>query len=294
MAIVNAAENPSLATAVRGYDRAAVDEVIARETARMRDLEARAAQLEREIGTLRGSRSMPDPRAKVQHALDTIGAGWDEAIRITGAAEYAAAQDRSHAQHRVSAGMATLEEQCAAAERAADDAAVRMVAAAADQAARLLEHAASEHDRAAEAALALARAAEDRAKEVAVQFADKLREVEEQQGGRVAARFNEAERDLAAAQAELAQAERDAQEMEAQARAMREEILAAARAAAEELFAAAGEEVRRRQGENEEAMAELGRLLIATGGQLGGAPIAPVAAPSPRHDDLQWLQSRSA
>jgi hypothetical protein len=60
--------------------------------------------------------------------------------------------------------------------------------------------------------------------------------------------------------------------MATRARAAREEILTRARAAADELLAAVGAEVRRRQAENEAALAELGRLLIATGDRLVGAP----------------------
>jgi hypothetical protein len=279
MTVVSATENPPLATAIRGYDRAAVDAAIARETAQLRALESRAAQLERALGTPPTVGDTPAPRQQVQHALDVMGAGWDEAILITATAQHVAAMNRSHAEHCVSAALATLQEQCLQAERAAEDTATGLVASATDQAARLLEHTASEHDRVVEASAALVRAAEDRAKEVAEQFAAALREADEQQAARVAARYDDADRDVAAARAELAAAERDVAEIGTRARAAREEILTQARAAADELLAAAGAEVRRRQAENEAALAELGRLLIATGDRLVGAP-AP--APSGR------------
>jgi hypothetical protein len=284
MAIVNATEHPTaastssptaaLATAVRGYDRAAVDAAIARETAHLRELESRAAALECELATPPAGVGVPDPRQKVQRALDLMGAGWDEAIGITAAAEHAATQGRRQAKHRVSAAMATLEERCTHAERAADEAAERMVATANAQAARLLEHAASEHDQAVEAAAALVRTAEDQAKEVATQFAAGLREAQEQQAERIAARFDDADRDVAAAQAELAAARRDAAEIESRAEAAREQILAHARNAAEELIALAGAEIRRRREDNEAALAELGRQLIAAGDRLVGAPVS--------------------
>ena len=272
MTIVNATDNPPLATAIRGYDRAAVDAAIARETAQLRALESRAAQLERALRTPPTVGDTPGPRQKVQQALDVIGAGWDEAILTTATAEHVAAMNRFQAEHSVSAAMATLEEQCLQAERAAEDTAKGMVASATDQATRLLEHTASEHDHVVETAAALVRAAEDRAREVAEQFATSLREADEQQAARVAARYDDADRDVAAARAELTAAERDAAEMATRARAAREEILTQARAAADELLDAAGAEVRRRQAENEAALAELGRLLIATGDRLVRAP----------------------
>ncbi|MGQ0845250.1 MAG: hypothetical protein ACT4QF_14075 [Sporichthyaceae bacterium] len=274
MAIVNATENSQLATAVRGYDRAAVDEVIARETARLRDLEARALQLEREFATPPTNGGVPDPRQKVQQALDVIAAGWDDAIRVTATAEHVAVQSRRHAQHRVSAAMATLEDACAHTERATEQAAVRMVADARQQADIVLEAAAAEHDRAVEEAAAQVRAAADRAQEIATQFAVSLREAEEHQAERLAARFEDAERNVAAAQTELAAARRDVAEIETRAQAAREEILAQARTAAEEILALAGAEMRRRKDENEAALAELGRELIATGDRLVGAPDA--------------------
>jgi hypothetical protein len=272
MTIVNATENPPFATAIRGYDRAAVDAAVAREIAQIRALASRAAQLERDMLSPPAVGGTPAPRQKVQQALDVMGAGWDEALLIIATAEHVAAMNRSQAQYSASAAMATVEEQCVQAERAAEDAATGMMAAARDQAADLLEHTAAEHDRVVESAAALVRAAEDRAKELAEQFATSLREAEEQHAARVTARYDEADREVDAARAELAAAERDALGIAIRAQAAREEILAQARAAADELLAAAGAEVRRRQEENEEALAELGRLLIATGGQLVGAP----------------------
>jgi hypothetical protein len=271
MTIVNTTENPPLATAIRGYDRAAVDAAIAREAAQLRALEARAAQLERALCTPPTVGDTPAPRQKVQQALDLMGAGWDEAILMTATAEHVAAMDRSQAEYRVSAAMATLEQQCLQAERGAEETARDMVASATDHAARLREHTASEHDHVVDSAAALIRAAEDRAKELAEQFVAALREADEQHAARVAARYDDADRDVAAARAEFAAAGRDAAEITTRARAAREEILTQARAAAEELLAAAGAEVRRRQDENEAALAELGRLLIATGDRLVGA-----------------------
>jgi hypothetical protein len=272
MTIVSATENPPLATAIRGYDRAAVDAAIARETAQLRALQARAAQLERALCTPPTVGDTPAPRQKVQQALDLMGAGWDEAILITATAEHVAAMNRSHAEHCAAAAMATVEEQCLQAERVAEDTARGMVTSARDEAARLREHTASEHDRVVEAAAALVRAAEDRAREVAEQFAASLREADEQQTARVSARYDDADRDVAAARAELTTAERDATEIAVRAHTAREEILAQARAVAEDVLDAAGAEVRRRQAENEAALAELGRLLIATGDRLVGAP----------------------
>jgi hypothetical protein len=279
MTIINATENPPLATAIRGYDRAAVDAAIARETAQLRALESRAAQLERALCTPPTVGDTPAPRQKVQQALDLMGAGWDEAILITATAEHVAAMNRAHAEHCVSAAMATLEEQCVQAERVADDTAKAMVASATGQAVHLREHTAAEHDRVVDAAAALVRASEDRATELAEQLAAALREADEQHAARVAARYDDADREVAAAREEFAAAGRDAAEITTRARAAREEILTQARAAAEELLAAAGAEVRRRQTENEVALAELGRLLIATGDRLVAAP-AP--APSGR------------
>jgi hypothetical protein len=175
--------------------------------------------------------------------------------------------------------MATLEEQCLQAERSADDTARTMVAAARDHAARLREHTATEHDRLVDAAAALTRASEDKAKDVVERFAAGQREADAQQAARIAERYGDADREVAAARAELNAAERDAAEIDARARAAREEILTQARAAAEDVLTAAGAEVRRRQAENEEALAELGRLLIATGGRL---VTAPAPAPSGR------------
>jgi microcompartment protein CcmK/EutM len=272
MTIVNATENPPFATAIRGYDRAAVDAAVAREIAQIRALASRAAQLERDTLTPPSVDSTPAPRQKVQQALDVIGAGWDEAVLLIATAEHVAAMDRLQAEHSASAAMATVEEQCAQAESAAQDAAKAMVATARDQAADLLEHSAAEHDRAVESAAALVRAAEDRAKEFAEQFTTSLREAEEQHAARVTARYDEADRDVAAARAELAAAERDALGIAIRAQAAREEILTQAQAAADEVLIAAGAEVRRRQAENEAALAELGRLLIATGDHLVSAP----------------------
>jgi hypothetical protein len=278
MTIVNATENPPLATAIRGYDRAAVDAAIARETAQLRSLQSRAAQLERELCTPPTPGDTPAPRQKVQEALDLMGAGWDEAIRITAGAEHVAAMSRSHAEHSVSAAMATLEEQCLQAERTADETAKGMVASARDHAARLREHTAVEHDRVVDAAAALVRASRDKAEEVVEQFAAAQREADEQQAARIAARYEGADREVTVARAELAAAERDAVEIASRAEAAREEILTQARAVADELLAAAGAEVRRRRDENEAALAELGRLLIATGGRLVVAQGAPPAA----------------
>lgn len=271
MTIVNATENPPFATAIRGYDRAAVDAAVAREIAQIRALASRAAQLERDMVTPPTVGDTPAPRQKVQQALDVMGAGWDEAILVIATAEHVAAMNRSHAENGVAAALASVEEQCLQAERDAEDDARAMVAAAMDQAAQLREHAAAEHDRVVEAAAALARAAEDRAKEVAEQFAANVREAEEHQADLVNARYDDADREVDAARAELAAAERDALAVAIRAQAAREEILAQAQAVADELLAAAGAEVRRRQGENEAALAELGRLLIATGGHLVGA-----------------------
>jgi hypothetical protein len=273
MTIVNATENPPFATAIRGYDRAAVDAAIAGETTQLRALQSRAAQLERDLATPRSGSDTPAPRQKVQQALEVMGAGWDEAIRIIATAEHLAALNRSHAEHAVSAAMATLEERCRHDERAADDTARGVVATATEQAARVLEHAAAEHDRVVEAAAALAQDAENRAKDLVVEFTARLSEAEEQQAARLAARYDDANRAVDAARAELAAAQRDAAEIATRALAGREEILAQARAAAEELLAAPGAEVRRRQEENEAALAELGRLMIATGDRLVRAPV---------------------
>jgi hypothetical protein len=255
-----------------------VDAAIAREIAQLRALASRAAELERELWTPPTAGNTA-PRQQVQQALDLIGAGWDEAILTTATAEHIAAMNRWHAERSASAAMETVEVQCLQAERFAEDTAKAMVASAMDHAAHLREQTAAEHDRAVDGAAALIRAGEDRSRELAEQFTLALREADEQQAARVAARFNEADRDIAAAQAELTAAQRDVAEIEARARAAREAILTQARADAEELLAAAGAEVRRRRAENEEALAELGRLLIATGGRL---VTAPAPAPSGR------------
>jgi hypothetical protein len=286
MAIVNATDNPPFATAVRGYDRAAVDEVIARESSRMRELQARAERLEKELTTPPTSGGTPAPRVKVQEALDIMGTGWDEAILITAAAEHAAALDRSHAESQAAAALAAVEERCAQDEREAEDAAKRMVAQAREAAGHLLERAAAEHDRAVEAAADMARAAQERAQQLAVQCAAELCAAEEKQAEDITARHADADRDVAAAQAELALAERQAEEIAKRAVAAREEILAQARAAADEVLVAAGAEVRRKRAENEAALAELGRLLIATGDRLVGAP-----AGEPTDRQLQMTRS---
>jgi hypothetical protein len=270
MTIVNATENPPFATAIRGYDRAAVDAAIARELAQIRSLQSRAAQLERDLASPPAPRDTPAPRQQVQHALDLMGAGWDEAILLIATAEHVATMNRSHAERSAASTMAAVEEQCAQAERAADDTAKGMVASATDDATRLREHTAAEHDRVVEAAAALVRDAENRARELAEQFAASLREADEQHAAEIAARYEEADREVDAARAEVAAAERDVAEIANRAAAAREEILAQARGVAEELLGAVAAEFRRRQEENEAALAELGRLLIATGGHLVG------------------------
>ena len=74
MTIVDTTENPPLATAIRGYDRAAVDAAIAREAAQLRALESRAAQLERALCTPPTVGERPVLTATVVYVSTTPGA----------------------------------------------------------------------------------------------------------------------------------------------------------------------------------------------------------------------------
>lgn len=292
--------NPHFSTAVRGYDRAAVDEVIAYETARMRELHERAAVLEREIAALQATAGIPHRNDMVRRALGAMATGWDEAAQMASDAQYVAARERANAEAMVSVRRAVAHQQMAAAEAATQAEADRLVAGARREAAQILAHASEQHDRALAAASALGQATVERSQENARQFAHALCGLDEDVTAEVADRQALAEEDLVAAEMQLQEAGKDVAAIAERALAQREAILAQARAYALASGESTASEILRVQKDTDHAVAELAELMFSFGGELNqvrqgrfaaAAEHAPWTTPMPAHVPFQPMNS---
>ncbi len=271
MASLTSVEAAQFSTAVRGYDRVAVDEAIAYEAERVRELQERADLLERELAVLGTAAGVPNRKQMLRQAVDVVCAGWDDAVRITNEAEHAIGRELAHAEGVAAGHLALAEAYAIDAERAAQAEVDRMVAAAKDEAARMLAEAEAERSRAQVGAAGMTLAAAERAKEIARGFTETLRSLEEDVVAELTERQTKAERELEVATAMLRRAEKDAAFAAEQAQAQRVAMLSEARAQVAEVEQSAGSQMGRLQQETSGATAELAELMIRAGGKLTAA-----------------------
>lgn len=286
MATCNAVDSAKFSTSVRGYHRAAVDETIARELQRVRELQDRADRLERELAALRVAIGVPTRKQALRQAVEVVSQGWEDAARITLDAEYALGKERARAEGIAATFVAAAERHAADADRAARAQADRLIAATKQEAARLIAEAEAEQERAKAGAAALTAAAADRAKDIARGFTATLHSLEADVVAELTQRQKKAERDVETATGMLRRAEKDAEFVGDQAAAQRVAILAEARAQVSDIEQATGSQLSRVHQETDLAAAELAQLMVKAGGKLPGvksAGLLPAPATSPEN-----------
>lgn len=277
-------EGAQFSTAVRGYQRAAVDEVIARETERVRELQDRADRLERTLAVLNTAAGVPTRKYALRQAVEVVSRGWDDAVAITMDAEHAVGQERARAEGVAATHRALAEQHALEAEMAAQAQVDRMIAAARAEAARLLADGDAATERARVGAAALTAAAAERAKEIARGFTETLRSLEEDVVSELTERQAKADREVEAAAAALRRAKRDAEFAEEQAKTQRVALLAEARVQAGEVEESARTRMVRLQQETDTAVGALAELMISAGGRLTVAkPAVPGQAPAAKN-----------
>lgn len=267
---------------MRGYDRTAVEEALRQEQERHGHLAERMETLQRELDALSTSAGIPSRKRVLRRALDLLADGWDDAVRITAETEYQLGRARAHAEGVAAAQLEITEQQCALAERNAQDEADRMVAAARDEASRILAEAQAKLETAKAAAVELIRIATERAAAVTYEFDEAFRTLAGEAEVELKERQAKADFDLETAAAQTESAKADADAILERAEKHRAAMLEGARAQVAAIEASSDSEAIRLQEETDRAVAELADLMLSAGGQLSGAKPNPLSvAPDP-------------
>lgn len=261
-------------TAVRGYDRAAVDAVVRAETAHLERLAARIAELERHLASQRGTAlRTDDPQRKhaVRAAADMLADAWDDARALVAQEDTAANLQREHAASVAAAHLADVLARTQAQERAAQAEADAMLTAARQEAARILEHAQTKIATAEPIAEQLLADAGEEARQRALAAETALLTEREAVDADLARRQGLADHELQMAERMAAQLAKEAKALADHATHVRESSMTTARAFATDLLNEVAEKIGRLEAESDAAMAELADLMSALSTQVASA-----------------------
>lgn len=294
MAVIDAA--PRFQTAVRGYDRAAVDALIRNETAHLDALNTRIAELEWRLAADRGAAfRVDDPQRKqqVRAAADMLADAWDHARAVVTREDATANVQREHAASIVAAHLAEVYAAAEAEERRVQAEADALVAAARQEAARILEQADEFVANAEPMAEQLLIEANEQSGRLALDAENAVHAVREAIEAELTLRQREADAELAEATLLAEEFSREALAVAEHATHVRESSLTTAHAFATDLMNEVADKIARLEAESDAAMAELAELMASLSTEVRSArktlsaratrtaPAEPVA-PEPR------------
>lgn len=273
MAVIDLA--PRFPSAVRGYDRHAVDTAIRAEAALLDALRRRIADLERQLAVAdRGAPFRLDDATRAQAvraAADLVADAWGHAREVVIAEDATAHLQRSHAASIVAAHLADVAAQAGAQERRAQAEADAMLTAAHVEAAGIRTKAENAVRNAHPLAERLWAEATGEAKALALQTETALHTAREALEADLMRRQTVADHALASARTLATRCEQESAAVAEHATRMHQAVLTQAQAYAADLVGAVAEEVASLEAESDLAMAELAEHMSTMSTQLTSA-----------------------
>jgi cell division septum initiation protein DivIVA len=253
---------PSFDTAMRGYDRTAVDAKVSALTAERAAFERRAAELQREISRMNGTMGRPDDNSPyyvtVSRQLESIlKSADDDGDRMTQEAAAAGRRDREMAQAAADSMRARMNEEAGNAEAAAREAQMQMIAQAQQEAQMIRQQGDDKAARIAGGAGEVVEAARAHGAQLATDTETRMTTQREQFERDVVARQETAERRLSETAQLAAQMKAESTQMTEDSQRAAQALIEAARAAARELVEETSERAARLGQEAEREVAAL-------------------------------------
>ncbi len=270
-------------TAVRGYDRSAVDAVIRTEQAQLERLNERISVLERHLAAARGAEfRIDDPTRKqsIQAAADLLSDAWDYARQVVNAEDATAELQRNHAASIAAGYLAEVTTWAQEQEQRAQAEADAMIAAAHAEADELVARATDFVENAVPMAEALTVEANEEAQALALSAETDLHTRREAVEADLTQRQTVVDYDLQAAERLAAQLRAESSAVTEQATRMHETALAQAQAIHDDLINSVADEIGRLEEESDLAMAELAEHMATLSTQVTSARKTMAARPA--------------